>query len=342
MLPVVFGLALFVKMGTFDSRPEAQPTATVGLVRGNVYQLTQTPYGYLPPTTTPEALTSTATPSSTPEPTATDTPTAAPSPTSSPAPTPTATATPRPPASSAIEIPKATPTPPLTVSKVIAIDPGHGGEYAGAVHYDSSGRPDLVEKDVNLRVALLLAGMLKEANYRVVMTRADDTIVNTSRQDLNGDGALTVEDDLQARVDIINEGQADLLLSIHHNASGSTPMRGTMTYYCGDRPFADRNKALASLLQDSLLTRLRAAGYAEVPDLGVRDDSTIGKPHGHLCLTGPTMPVLARASAMPGVVGEALFVSDDHEAALLKDEKILLAIATAYKDAVDRYCELYK
>lgn len=342
MLPVVIGLALFVKMGTFDSEPEAKPTATVGLIRGKVDQPTQTPYGSLPPTMR-DALTSTATPSSmTPGPTVTATPTAVPSPTSSPTPTPTATVTPRPPASPAIENPKATPTPPLTVSKVIAIDPGHGGEYPGAVHYDSSGHPDLVEKDVNLRVALLLADMLKEANYRVVMTRAGDTIVNTSRRDLNGDGALTVEDDLQARVDLINEGQADLLLSIHHNASGSTPMRGTMTYYCGDRPFADRNKALASLLQDSLLTRLRAAGYAGVPDLGVRDDSTIGKPHGHLCLTGPTMPVLARASAMPGVVGEALFVSDDHEAALLKDDKMLLAIASAYKDAVDRYGELYK
>lgn len=342
MLPVVFGLALAVRMGTFDWGPEATPTATITLTQVSADQPTPTPYRPSPPTSVPRAVTPTATPTSTPEPTVTSTPTVAPSSTPRPAPTVTATATPEPPASPTPELPEASPTLPVARPWLIAIDPGHGGEYAGAVHYDASGHPDLVEKDVNLRVARLLADMLEKGGYRVVMTRSGDTIVNTSRQDLNGDGELTVEDDLQARVDLINESQADLLLSIHHNASGSTPMRGCMTYYCGDRPFADRNRTLANLLQDSLLARLRSAGYAAIPDLGVRDDSTIGKPHGHLCLTGPTTPVLARASAMPGVVGEALFVSDDHEAALLNDDEILLAIAAAYKDAVDSYVEVHQ
>lgn len=259
-------------------------------------------------------------------------------------PVPTATFTP---------MPMATPTPLLVViptavpesehgpkdQKLVAIDPGHGGEYSGAAHRDDNGQYDVIEKDVNLRVRLLLSDMLKEAGYGVVSTRSGDTTVNTSGQDLNGDGQVTVEDDLQARVDLINNHHADLLLSIHHNGSEATPLRGATSYYCASRPFAERNRILATGLQAGLLVRLQEAGYAGVPDLGVRDDTTIGKPHGHLCLIGPTTPVLARASEMPGVVGEALFVSDDLEASLLKQDRVLRAIALAYRDAVEHYFE---
>lgn len=219
------------------------------------------------------------------------------------------------------------------------MDPGHGGQYPGAVHPDGHGGYDVIEKDVNLRVALLLADALRETGYRVVLTRSTDTILNTSAEDVNGDGQVTVEDDLQARVDFINSSGADLLLSIHHNGSESRSMRGCTTYYCADRPFADQNRALAEMVQSNLLASLRLAGYTVVPDLGARDDATIGKPYGHLCLLGPTTPVLARASIMPGVVGEALFVSFDGEAALLKDERVLRAIAIGYRDGVQRFFE---
>lgn len=111
------------------------------------------------------------------------------------------------------------------------------------MHHDSSGKVDLVEKDVNLRIALLLADMLIEEGYEVVLTRTGDSLVNTAGEDLNGDGKVTVEDDLQARVDLINASQADILLSIHHNGFDS-PMRGTSTYFCADRPFAERRVAL--------------------------------------------------------------------------------------------------
>lgn len=257
---------------------------------------------------------------------------------------PTATA---PPAPAVTPRPTATPTPsPQTAfpkrRKLIAIDPGHGGQYLGAVHRDSQGVSDVLEKEVNLRVGLALAEMLKEAGYEVVLTRTSDTIVNTSGKDLNGDGKVNVYDDLQARVDLINASGADLLLSVHHNSSGTAPMRGTMTIYCSNRPFAERNGRLASLLQSSLLARLREAGYASVPDLGIRDDSTLGKPYGHLSLLGPTTPLLARPSKMPGALGEALFVSDDYEATLLKDGRVLRAIAMAYRDAVQRCFEGWK
>ena len=51
----------------------------------------------------------------------------------------------------------------------IVIDPGHGGEYDGAMGADS-----LSEAEVNLGVALYLWGLLREAGAEVHMTRSTD------------------------------------------------------------------------------------------------------------------------------------------------------------------------
>ena len=51
----------------------------------------------------------------------------------------------------------------------IVVDAGHGGEDGGAV-----GVNGLVEKDVNLAIALALAEDLKAANFPVVLVREGD------------------------------------------------------------------------------------------------------------------------------------------------------------------------
>ena len=90
---------------------------------------------------------------------------------------------------------------------------------------------------------------------------------------------------------------------------------------------------MAALLDEALIARLREASYADRVNGGFHDDSRLGKPFGHLFLVGPQTPRVARVSAMPGVVGESLFVSNDRESALLPDPDILDAIAQAYFDA---------
>ncbi len=336
LFPAVILVVLLVGLNSVDLEQRLTPAVagrkvadvtTAGLVSAS----TAVPSPPIPPSASTPTVTDTTAPAPTPAP--------SPVPTRASVPMIAATRTPCPNPTDTPTAPKPTPA---TRPKLIALDPGHGGQYPGAAHRDRSGSYDVIEKNVNLRVALLLADMLREAGYRVILTRSTDTILNTSAEDVNGDGEVTVEDDLQARVDSINSSGADLLLSIHHNGSDSPSMRGCTTYYCADRPFAERNRALAEMVQAGLLAHLREAGYATVPDLGVRDDATIGKPHGHLCLTGPTTPVLARASQMPGVVGEALFVTCDDEAGLLKESRILQAIAAGYRDGVQRFFERYR
>ncbi len=90
--------------------------------------------------------------------------------------------------------------------KRIVIDPGHGGAFAGAV-----GPNNLREADVNLGVGLYLWGMLSRAGAEAYLTRTDDSTV------YKGDD-LTLKKDLQARAEFAETHDADLFLSLHHNA----------------------------------------------------------------------------------------------------------------------------
>ncbi len=90
--------------------------------------------------------------------------------------------------------------------RVIVIDPGHGGAFPGAV-----GSNNLREADVNLGVGLYLWGMLKEAGADAHLTRVGDSNVYEV-EDMN------LKKDLQARAEIAKEREADLFISLHHNA----------------------------------------------------------------------------------------------------------------------------
>jgi N-acetylmuramoyl-L-alanine amidase len=88
----------------------------------------------------------------------------------------------------------------------IVIDPGHGGAFSGAV-----GPNNLAEADVNLGVGLYLWGMLTEAGAEAHLTRVSDAVV------YQGDD-LTLKKDLQARAEFSQAHDADLFISLHHNA----------------------------------------------------------------------------------------------------------------------------
>lgn len=220
---------------------------------------------------------------------------------------------------------------------LIAIDPGHGGRESGAAHRGVNGRVDLIEKEVNLQIALRLEALLAGRGFGTVMTRWTDSEVNLPARDLTGNGRVDPDDDLQARVDVANEASADLLFSIHSNGSTDPRVRGTYSFYCSAHPRGDEARDLAALLQARFLSNLRAVGYTDVVNGGFRDDGGLSKPFGHLFLVGPQTPRVARVSQMPGVIGEALFVSNDRESTLLRDDAAIDAIAYAYFEAALSY-----
>ncbi|MBQ0033605.1 MAG: N-acetylmuramoyl-L-alanine amidase [bacterium] len=80
----------------------------------------------------------------------------------------------------------------------VALDAGHGGHDNGAM--SPHGLP---EKDANLRLAKAVRNELAKRGYKVVMTREDDTFVG-----------------LYDRPKVAHAANADLFVSIHHNAPG--------------------------------------------------------------------------------------------------------------------------
>ena len=97
----------------------------------------------------------------------------------------------------------------------IVIDPGHGGEYDGAMGADS-----LSEAEVNLGVALYLWGLLREAGAEVHMTRSTDRDFLPEGAAASGTGlAALLRDDLAARIEKVNEFEPEVFISIHHNSN---------------------------------------------------------------------------------------------------------------------------
>jgi len=92
----------------------------------------------------------------------------------------------------------------------VVIDPGHGGKDTGTI-----GRSGLKEKDIVLDVAQRLGQLIKEKmGSEVVLTRDKDVTVP-----------------LEKRTKIANDGQADLFISIHVNASRYRNVNGVETFY---------------------------------------------------------------------------------------------------------------
>ncbi|MFQ5675280.1 MAG: N-acetylmuramoyl-L-alanine amidase [bacterium] len=95
----------------------------------------------------------------------------------------------------------------------ITIDPGHGGEFEGAV--SATG---MLEKDVNLKYAMMVADSLKALGARVVLTRTADTTMT-----------------LPSRIALARDANSHIFVSLHNNSIGAAtnPLRprGTSTYY---------------------------------------------------------------------------------------------------------------
>lgn len=102
---------------------------------------------------------------------------------------------------------------------VVVIDPGHGGFDVGTL--GSEGMKN--EDELNLAVSLKVGKYLAELGITPIYTRSDD-----------GPVADNKDDDMQARVDIINSSNALLAVSIHMNSfvgDGAQWTDGPEVYY---------------------------------------------------------------------------------------------------------------
>lgn len=271
-----------------------------------------------------------------------------------PTPTSTFTVTPSP---TSTPSPTATPTPdPNYAGKVVCLDVGHGGSDRGFAREENEVAPAMEEAFYNLAFARALRTRLETLGFTVVMTRDSDIDVNETDADVNGDGKTYANlidknkdeaerakdiDELQARINVCNAAQADLLVSMHINGFPDSSASGYETWYNSARPFAALNKTFAQFAFQELGKQMAAAGYNARPR-GINDDKTAhvevsGDSFDNYVITGPEQTGQILPSMMPGAIVEVLFISNDQDAAFLSSPEGREAIVTAYQNAVVEY-----
>lgn len=145
----------------------------------------------------------------------------------------------------------------------IILDPGHGGKATKDLSSpnNATSPSGVLEKNITLAVAFLTRDAITQVaaaeghEVRVVLTRETDENLG-----------------LAARAALANQHDADLLLSIHCNASDSHTARGVETWI---RPaivnsnHAD-DRVFARTIQDATLLAIRKHD-TDTPDRGVRE-----------------------------------------------------------------------
>lgn len=179
--------------------------------------------------------------------------------------------------------------------KKIVIDAGHGGIDPG-----TRSKSGLLEKELNLDIALKLKRRLAMVGVYCVMIRETDRDFSDSNEDF----ATKKKRDLSYRTRAANQSGADLFLSIHANSFPQSIYKGAQTFYEKADP---KSKYLAEAIQYHFVRKLGPnRRRAKAGDYRVLNDT-----------------------AMPGVMLEVGFLSNPEEADMLGDDRYRDRIAKA-------------
>jgi N-acetylmuramoyl-L-alanine amidase len=196
---------------------------------------------------------------------------------------------------------------PLGTTQVV-IDPGHGGEVdTGAV-----GANGLIEKHLNLEVSQALEADLIVRGIDVVLTRTADY---ASR--------------LGVRAGLADRVNADLLISIHHNAPtpGPSPRPGTEVFI---QSTSEASRRLGGLVWTRVMAALSDfdIDWTAAPDAGVLSVLSSRGSDAYGMISGPrTVSVLA----------EMAYISNPVEAELFATTEYVEAVSDALADAVEGF-----
>ena len=184
-------------------------------------------------------------------------------------------------------------------NKIITIDPGHGGSDSGAI-----GPNGYTEKEGAFAISQKVASILNQSGAKVVMTRDSDV-------DVYGPNA-SARNELQARVDVGNNANSDIFVSIHCNAFVNPAANGTQTFYYGS---SYQGQRLAQSIQEKMI---------EANGLRDRGISTCNF-------------YVVKHSYMPAVLIETAFITNYDEEALLSDDEWQTTMAKAIAEGINEY-----
>ncbi len=183
--------------------------------------------------------------------------------------------------------------------KTIIVDAGHGEPDGGA-----AGSSGVLEKDLNLSVAVFLEKALCEAGAEVVMTRTGDSgIFDATSQTIR----QKKRSDLANRQKIMENADASLFVSIHMNRFSDSKYSGPQVFYASGG--AD-SKVLAQAVQKRLVEELSPPSVRQIKAAG-----------GDI--------YLLKQAKLPAVLVECGFLSNPEEERLLLSEAYQKKVAEA-------------
>lgn len=203
--------------------------------------------------------------------------------------------------------------------KVIVLDPGHGGSDPGA------GYNGLVEKDLNLRVALYCKAYLEEhySGMVVLLTRSSDV-------QLAHDETGT---DLRARCDYAASVGADIMVSLHFNSAPGHTSRGALALISKQPAVTTASAALAN----SILAQLQALGLQNRGAL-ITESATLFDANGAMDYYAVNR--ICANYGIPGIIVEHCFMDNAADAAFCDSEADLQRLGMADAIGIASYLGL--
>lgn len=195
-----------------------------------------------------------------------------------------------------------------SAGKTIVLDAGHGGEDPGAV----SSFNGVKEKDVTLVIANKTKELLEKAGYKVIMTRTEDVL---QYEDENASMTSKRRQDLLKRKQLMDESNADIVVSIHLNSYPESKYSGAQTFYTKN---SLSGKKLATKIQESLKINVDQENDREA--LQKKEDI-----------------IITKDCKVTTVIVECGFLSNENECVKLAEESYQSQLAEAIKSGIDQY-----
>ena len=187
----------------------------------------------------------------------------------------------------------------------IVIDAGHGGSDPGKI-----GCNGVLEKNINLSIALLLKATLEKENLHIILTRETDSSL------ANANSSNPKRSDMQNRCEIINNTNPIFTISIHQNSYPSPEIAGAQVFYYTS---STEGCILATTLQTALKNGL--------------------DPTNHRQPKANDTYYLLKKTPTPTVIVECGFLSNPSEAALLATDDYQQKIVSAISAGIFTYLQ---
>ncbi len=195
----------------------------------------------------------------------------------------------------------------FTYSHIVVIDPGHGGIDCG------TSQGNILEKDLNLKLALRVEKLLQKQKIKVILTRNKDV----SLENQSTLTATRYKRDLDARKTIINNSRPNLFVSIHTDARPDEPTAsGIGIFYF---PKSEPSKIIAHKVHSAV-------------------DEVIYKKH--LKQTEKMIPIapgdyyILRETKPPGILIETGFLTNSTDLYRLQNEEYQAQLALAISKGI--------